>query len=81
MLGLFLAEAALLSLAGGVLGLLLMGLLLAAIHVAVPGLPLSLAPGFVLMALLLSALIGLFAGIAPARRAARLHPVDALRSE
>jgi putative ABC transport system permease protein len=80
-LGLFLAEAALLSLAGGVLGLLLMGLLLAALHLALPDLPLSLAPGFLLLALLLSAAIGLLAGIAPARRAARLHPVDALRSE
>ncbi|MFZ3155019.1 ABC transporter permease [Pseudomonas sp.] len=80
-LGLFLAEAALLSLAGGVLGLLLMGLLLAALLLTLPGLPLSLAPGFLLLALLLSALIGLLAGIAPARRAARLHPVDALRSE
>ena len=80
-LGLFLAEAALLSLAGGVLGLLLMGLLLAILHLALPGLPLSLAPGFLLLALLLSGAIGLLAGIAPARRAARLHPVDALRSE
>lgn len=80
-LGLFLAEAALLSLAGGVFGLLLMGLLLAALHLALPGLPLSLAPGFLLLALLLSAAIGLLAGIAPARRAARLNPVDALRSE
>jgi putative ABC transport system permease protein len=80
-LGLFLAEAALLSLAGGLLGLLLMGLLLALLYVSLPGLPLSLAPGFLLLALLLSALIGLLAGIAPARRAARLHPVDALRSE
>lgn len=80
-LGLFLTEAALLSLAGGVLGLLLMALLLVTIHFGVPGLPLSLAPGFLLLALLLSALIGLLAGIAPARRAAQLHPVDALRSE
>jgi putative ABC transport system permease protein len=80
-LGLFLAEAALLSLAGGVLGLLLMALLLAVLHLSLPGLPLELAPGFLLLALLLSALIGLFAGIAPARRAARLHPVDALRTE
>ncbi len=80
-LGLFLAEAALLSLAGGALGLLLMGLLLLGLHLAVPALPLSLAPGFLLLALLLSAVIGLLAGIAPARRAARLHPVDALRSE
>jgi putative ABC transport system permease protein len=80
-LGLFLAEAALLSLAGGVLGLLLLALLLGVLHLSLPALPLDLAPGFLLLALLLSALIGLFAGIAPARRAARLHPVDALRSE
>jgi len=80
-LGLFLTEAALLSLAGGVLGLLLMGLLLALLYFSLPGLPLSLAPGFLLLALLLSAVIGLLAGIAPARRAALLHPVDALRSE
>ena len=80
-LGLFLAEAALLSLAGGVLGLLLMGLLLGLLYISLPGLPLSLAPGFLLLALLLAALIGLLAGIAPARRAALLHPVDALRSE
>lgn len=80
-LGLFLTEAALLSLAGGLLGLLLMALLLVTIHFGVPGLPLSLAPGFLLLALLLAALIGLLAGIAPARRAAQLHPVDALRSE
>ena len=80
-LGLFLLEAALLSLAGGVLGLLLMGLLLGVLLLALPGLPLSLAPGFLMLALVLSALIGVLAGIAPARRAAQLHPVDALRSE
>jgi putative ABC transport system permease protein len=80
-LGLFLAEAALLSLAGGMLGLLLMALLLVTIHFSLPDLPLSLAPVFVLMALALSVAIGLLAGIAPARQAARLHPVDALRSE
>ncbi|MEX6500754.1 ABC transporter permease [Pseudomonas zhanjiangensis] len=80
-LGLFLAEAALLSLAGGLLGLLLMGLLLLGLHLGVPALPLSLAPGFLLLALLLAGAIGLLAGIAPARRAVRLHPVEALRSE
>jgi len=80
-LGLFLAEAVLLSLAGGLLGLLLMGLLLGLLHLGLPDLPLSLQPLFLLLALLLSAVIGVLAGLAPARRAAQLHPVDALRSE
>lgn len=80
-LGLFLAEAILLSLAGGLLGLLLLGGLLAALHLLVPGLPLRPQPLFLLLALLLSALVGMLAGIVPAGRAARLHPVDALRSE
>ncbi|RMH83093.1 ABC transporter permease [Pseudomonas sp. AOB-7] len=80
-LGLFLAEAALLSLAGGLFGLLLMGLLLLLLHLALPGLPLAPQPLFLLLALALSALVGLAAGLAPARRAAALNPVDALRSE
>ncbi|WP_137822272.1 ABC transporter permease [Pseudomonas sp. D(2018)] len=78
-LALFLAEATLLSVLGGVLGLAMVGLLLAALHWMVPGLPLNLSPPMVLLALLLSAVVGIAAGLAPARRAAKLHPVDALR--
>ncbi|MOA60214.1 Macrolide export ATP-binding/permease protein MacB [compost metagenome] len=58
-----------------------MGALLLVLHLALPGLPLALRPGFLLLALLLSGVIGILAGIAPARAASRLHPVDALRSE
>ena len=80
-LGLFLSEATMLSLAGGVLGLLIVGLLLGGLHLALPKLPLSLQPAFILSSLLLSGVIGIFAGLAPARQAAQLHPVDALRRE
>ncbi|MCY1186578.1 subunit of efflux pump conferring antibiotic resistance [compost metagenome] len=57
----------------------MVGVLLVLLDWLVPGLPLSLSPPLVMLALLLSALVGISAGLAPARRAARLRPVDALR--
>ncbi|UCO98159.1 ABC transporter permease [Metapseudomonas lalkuanensis] len=80
-LALFLVEATLLSLLGGVLGLVMVGVMLGLLQLMLPGLPLSLSPPLVLLALLLSVLVGMGAGLAPARRAARLRPVDALRLE
>jgi putative ABC transport system permease protein len=43
--------------------------------------PLAIQPAFLLASLLLSGVIGIAAGLAPAHKAAQLHPVDALRSE
>ena len=80
-LHLFLAEAIVLSALGGLAGLVLGigGSWL--LHGLVPGLPTHVDWRFVLLAEGLSLLIGLLAGIEPARRAARLDPIEALRAE
>ena len=78
---LFLGEALVLGLIGGVCGILLVAFLLMIIFLFVPGLPVALSPKIVLGALGISMLIGLIAGGQPASRAAKLTPIDALRSE
>jgi putative ABC transport system permease protein len=80
-LGLFLGEAVVLAAAGGLVGLLAgMGIAQLA-GLLVPALPVSTPWSFVLGAELMAVLIGLLAGVLPARKAARLDPVDALRAE
>lgn len=80
-LGWYLFEAALTAFAGG-LGGLLFGLggawLLGRF---VPGLEAYTPPGVVLAALAMAIGVGLAAGVAPALRAARMDPVEALRGE
>ncbi len=78
---LFLLEAVALSLTGGAAGLVA-GLALARIaHALVPAMPLETPPKFIVAALVVSTLVGLVSGVAPARRAARLDPIEALRAE
>ena len=80
-LGLFLGEAVALSALGGFVGLLLGFGLAQLIHLLVPALPVKTPINFVIVAELIAIAIGLLAGVLPARRAARLDPVDALRTE
>ena len=80
-LSLFLGEAIVLSAIGGASGLLLGTGIAQLLHFALPALPVHTPWNFVLLAELLAISIGLIAGVLPARRAAKLDPVAALRSE
>jgi len=74
----FLAEAALLSMAGGVAGLVAGIGAARLVSVAYPGFTASAPPWAVVAALAVSAGVGVAFGALPARRAARLDPVAAL---
>ncbi len=77
----FLLQAALLSTAGGALGLLGGIGIARLLRLALPGLPVSTPAEYVFGALALSFAVGLLSGALPARRAAGLDPVEALRAE
>jgi putative ABC transport system permease protein len=78
---LFLGEAALLAAIGGAAGLLLGWGIALLLQLALPALPVHTPWSYAVLAELVAVAVGLAAGVLPARRAARLDPLEALRSE
>jgi putative ABC transport system permease protein len=76
----FLIEALILSLIGGAIGVIT-GVLFAEVVTALIGMPSSIKLWAVFSGLLVAATVGVFFGVYPARKAARLDPIVALRFE
>lgn len=76
----FLVEAVTLSVTGGCLGILV-GVLGARMTTVVAGWPTIISGQTVAVAFVFSVAVGLFFGLYPANKAARLNPIDALRYE
>ena len=76
----FLMESIILSLIGGMIGLTL-GIILSNIIAGALDIVPIITLGSVVLVLLFSTAVGVFFGIYPARKAARLNPIDALRYE
>lgn len=76
----FLIEAVLLSLTGGVIGIAV-GVLGSKIASSITGWKTVISPESILISFGFAALIGIFFGIYPARKASKLDPIEALRYE
>jgi putative ABC transport system permease protein len=76
----FLIESVMLSLAGGAIGVLV-GILGSQIASYFTNWPVVISFGAALLAFSVAAIIGIFFGIYPARKASKLDPIEALRYE
>lgn len=76
----FLIEAVVMTLFGGIIGIIL-GIFGAFIIATIVGIPFIVSVPAILIAVGVSTLVGIVFGLYPARRAARLSPIDALRYE
>ncbi len=77
--GQFLIEAMVITASGGLVGLIISTMASFAINKFL--FPATMSFGVAFMAIALSAAVGLFAGLAPARKGAKLDPIEALRYE
>ena len=80
-LGLFLGEAVILAAIGGLAGLVLGIGGAQLLHLLIPALPVHTPWAYVLLAETIAVILGLVAGVMPAMKAAKMDPVEALRSE
>jgi putative ABC transport system permease protein len=76
----FLVESSVLSGTGGLIGVLLAWAVALAVRQATP-VPMVLPASSIVLGVGISAAVGLFFGVYPARRAAKLDPIEALRAE
>lgn len=76
----FLFESAAICLLGGLIGITISAGVAAAIN-ASGMMPASLSPGITVAAIVISIVVGVFAGLVPAWKGAKLDPIDALRYE
>ena len=76
----FLIESVLLSLVGGAIGTAV-GILISKVASALTGWPTQISLLAIMVAFLFSALVGIVFGIYPAKKAAQLNPIEALRYE
>jgi putative ABC transport system permease protein len=76
----FLVESAVMSAMGGVIGILVAWILAVILDKTTP-LPMSVPLPAVVVAICVSTAVGLFFGVYPARKAAKLNPIEALRAD
>jgi putative ABC transport system permease protein len=77
----FLAEAVIISLAGGLAGILIGVAIPLSVNYFVDDVSIPISPLSIVVAFIVSVMVGLVFGLLPANRAARLNPTEALRYE